>query len=151
MEPREAYRATIRIGDKSITFEGPKEFVEEQISRYATPQTSKHQAIVPSTGTPSAPPAISEQAFIQIKRPRSHPETIAVLAFYLAENGLEEFTEDHIRQAYRRAVIRPPRVAAQAIRDAKNRYGYIEKGSRRGKYRLTPHGDRTVRFDLPRG
>jgi hypothetical protein len=127
METHETYKATIRLGDKSITFEGPKEFVEEQVAKYTAPQSSKQQAMVQShSGSPPSQ-VPSEQAFVQSKRPRSHPETIAVLAFYLAENGLEEFTEDHIRQAYRRAVIRPPRVAAQAIRDAKNRYGYLEK------------------------
>jgi hypothetical protein len=127
VEAHESYKATIRIGDKSITFEGPKEFVEEQVAKYTALPSSKQQAIVPSHGGPAASQVTSEQAFIETKRPRSHPETIAVLAFYLAENGHEEFTEDHILQAYRRAVIRPPRVAAQAIRDAKSRYGYVEK------------------------
>lgn len=77
-------------------------------------------------------------------------ETVAVLAFGLTVNGKEEFTDEDIRKAYIRAGVRPPKVVSQAIRDAKNRGDFIEPGSKRGTFRLSPHGDRTVRFDLPR-
>jgi hypothetical protein len=86
---------------------------------------------------------------IATKKPRNHPETIAVLAFVLTQNGTKEFSEEDIRRAYLRAGIRPPKVVGQAIRDGKNLYDYVESGSQRGTYRLTNHGDRTVRFDLP--
>jgi hypothetical protein len=92
---------------------------------------------------------VSERDFIQAKRPRGHSELIAVFAFFLTEGGQREFTDDDIRRAYIRAGIRPPKVVAQAIRDAKNRYEYVEPERGRGKYRLTAHGDRTMRFDLP--
>jgi hypothetical protein len=91
-----------------------------------------------------------ERDFIQAKQPQGHSETIAALAYYLTESGLPEFTEEDVRRAYIRAGVRPPKVVGQALRDAKNRYEYVEPGRGRGKYRLTAHGDRTVRFDLPR-
>ncbi len=84
------------------------------------------------------------------KRPSGHLETVAVIAFALTQAGIGEFTEEDVRRAYVRADVKPPKVVAQALRDAKNRMDYIEPGRKRGTYRLSPHGDRTVRFDLPR-
>jgi hypothetical protein len=73
-----------------------------------------------------------------------------VLAFALTESGTGVFTDDDIGRAYIRAGVRPPKVVAQALRDAKNRYEYLEATANRGEYRLSSHGDRVVRFDLPR-
>lgn len=74
---------------------------------------------------------------------------MAVLGYYLTQNGHAEFTETDIRRAYIRAGVRPPKVIAQALRDARNKFDLIESGAKRGAYRLSAHGDRTVRFDLP--
>jgi len=93
---------------------------------------------------------LTEKQLISEKNPKGHPETVAVLAFALAEAGQPEFTEDDMRRAYIRAGVRPPKVVAQAIRDAKNHGDYVQAGSKRGSYRLSNHGDRTVRFDMPR-
>jgi hypothetical protein len=49
-----------------------------------------------------------------------------------------------------RANVRPPKVISQALRDAKNSFDYLEPASKRGHFKLSHHGDRTVRFDLPR-
>jgi hypothetical protein len=95
-------------------------------------------------------PELSERDLVAAKRPSGHLETVAVIAFGLTQAGLGEFAEDDERRGYLRAGVRPPKVVAQALRDAKNRMDYIESGSKRGFYRLSPHGDRTVRFDLPR-
>ena len=149
MSETEIVKATIRVGDKSVTFEGPKEFVEEQVARYTGLLPSKQQARDVSSFQ-SLAAAVSEREVIQAKHPQSHSETIAVLAYCLTESGFTEFTEEDVRRAYIRAGVRPPKVMAQALRDAKNRYEYVESGRGRGKYRLTTHGDRTVRFDLPR-
>jgi hypothetical protein len=73
-----------------------------------------------------------------------------VLAFGLTESGTKEFTEEDVRRAYIRADVRPPKSVSQALRDAKSKFDYIATGSKRGTYRLTNHGDRTIRFDLPR-
>ena len=92
----------------------------------------------------------NERSLIIDKHPSGHLETVAVMAFAISQAGAEEFSADDIRQAYLRAGIRPPKVVAQALRDAKNRMGYVEGGSRRGLYRLSHFGDTLVRFDLPR-
>ncbi len=92
-----------------------------------------------------------ERELIAEKQPKGHHEIVAVLAFGLTEAGTREFTGEDIRRAYIRAGVRPPKVVAQSLRDAKNKYDYLELAGRRGKYRLTNHGDRVVRFDLPRG
>ena len=152
--PQTSVKATISCGDRTITIEGPQAFVSEElakISKVAMPDNGQGTAITGSGSPGLTPETASERQLIEAKRPRNHPETVAVLAFCLAQGGVEEFTEEDIRRAYLRAGVRPPKVVGQAIRDAKNNCDLIEPGSARGTYRLTHHGDRTVRFDLPAG
>jgi hypothetical protein len=148
MGESDTFKTTIKFGDKSITFEGPRDWVEEQVARYTGLLPSKQQALERSSEVASNPIA-QERDLIQAKRPQSHSETIAVLAYHFAEGGIAEFSEEDMRRAYVRAGVRPPKIMGQALRDAKNRYDYVETGRARGRYRLTTHGDRTVRFDLP--
>lgn len=146
------YKAHITFEDKKLTFEGPKEFVEEMVARYTA--ASKRQGKSSRTGPAVEPGGMGsrgERELIAEKRPKGHHEIVAVLAFGLTEAGTREFTEEDIRRAYIRAGVRPPKVVAQALRDAKNKNDYLELAGARGKYRLTNHGDRVVRFDLPRG
>jgi len=147
----DTYRATIEIGDKKITFEGPRLFVEEQVAKI-TGQTSKQYVATLTTDGETAIPEtqLTERELVQAKQPKGHLEMVAVLAFALTQAGAKEFTEEEMRRAYLRAGQRPPKVVGQALRDAKNRLDYIEPGTRKGTYRLSHHGDRTVRFDLPR-
>ena len=149
-------RATITYGDVKIVLEGPREFIEGQIAKYAPrasdPSASKQVSKFLLTAGDSAPSQThftSERDLIAAKQPRGHHEIVAVLAFSLTEGGQEEFGEDEIRRAYIRAGVRPPKVVAQALRDAKNAHDFLESLGR-GRYRLSAHGDRTVRFDLPR-
>ena len=146
------FKATVEIGDKKVTVEGPREFVEEQLAKLADLATSKRAVDLLAEHRPVDAPGevLTERQLIEAKRPKGHLETVAVLAFALAQAGAEEFTEDDMRRAYLRSGTRPPKVVSQALRDAKNRLDYIEAGARKGTYRLTHHGDRTVRFDLPR-
>ena len=148
---QDVYKASVEVGDKKVTFEGPREFVEEQVSKL-TRYPSKHNVVLPeSSGEANAAETrLNERELIEVKRPRGHLETVAVLAFALANSGSQEFTEDDMRRAYLRAGVRPPKVVGQALRDAKNRMDYIERGAKKGTYRLSHHGDRTVRFDFPR-
>jgi hypothetical protein len=144
--------AEIRFEDKVIKVGGPREFVESMVARYT--DSSKWQAksdkleyysdseINRSTNI--------ERNLIAAKQPHGHHEIVAVVAFALTESGRREFSEDDVRRAYIRAGVRPPKVVAQALRDAKNKYEYVELAGERGRYRLTNHGDRVVRFDLPR-
>jgi hypothetical protein len=147
-----SFKGHIQFDDRKITFEGPRKFVEEMVAKYsrssnpqAKPENQEYlleRSIVPAGG--------SERNLIAAKRPRGHHEIVAVLAFALTESGTRDFTEDDIRRAYIRAGVRPPKVVAQALRDAKNKYEFLEVSGERGRYRLTNHGDRVVRFDLPR-
>ena len=143
-------QVTITVQDRKVTLEGPEEFVREEVQRLtAFPSASTSQP-----GHDSASPAQSafqsERTLIAQKLPEGHSERVAVLAFALKEGGLSEFTKDDMCRAYRRCNIRTPKVMSQAIRDAKNKFDYIEGGGAKGSYRLSAHGERTVLFDLPR-
>jgi hypothetical protein len=148
----EGYKGSVELKGCKVTFEGTREFVDEQISRWMQFETSKQIASKDSGGDSVSQPSagITERDLVLSKHPSNHLETVAVLSFALTESGVVEFSEDDLRRAYVRAGVRPPKVMAQALRDAKNKMDYLEPGSKRGFYRLSPHGDRTVRFDLPR-
>ncbi|MGB6387760.1 MAG: hypothetical protein WBD25_10335 [Terriglobales bacterium] len=146
----ESCKATITLGDSKITFEGPAGFVEAQIEKFAATQNA---AIIPSNangGNSHSAQTSTEKQLVADKRPRGHHEIVTLLAYALTESGKKEFTEEDVRRAYIRADVRPPKSVSQALRDAKSKFDYITTGSKRGTYRLTNHGDRTVRFDLPR-
>src|SRR5258706_14136965 len=99
------FKATIDIGDKKVTFEGPREFVEEQVAKFTGAGASKQFDNVLG-GTDSRTPkehVLSERDLVQSKEPKGHLETVAVLAFALAQGGTVEVTEDDIRRAYLRA------------------------------------------------
>ena len=145
-------KVTVTLDDRKVTLEGPEDFVKAEVQRLTTPMVQGNTA-APQKQSSARPPDDSpetERDLIAGKQPKNHSETVAVLGFCLTENGQEEFTEADIKRAYRRAEVRPPKVIAQALRDAKNNFDYIETGSKRGTYKLSAHGDRTVRFDLPR-
>jgi|SRR5580704_203329 hypothetical protein len=146
----EICKATITLGDSKITLEGSAGFVQSQIERFA----GTHQSPAPrgdtGAGNGRLAQASTEKQLVAEKRPRGHHEIVTVLAFALTESGTKEFTEDDIRRAYIRADVRPPKYVSQALRDAKSKFDYITTGSKRGTYCLTNHGDRTIRFDLPR-
>jgi hypothetical protein len=147
-------RATITVDDKVVTFEGPQGFVDVQVAKYiasglsSDSQTNKTSDTQSSDLTTRA--VLTEKQLVLAKKPDGHSETIAVLAFALAESGVSEFSEEDMRKAYIRAGVRPPKVVGQAIRDSKRLNDFVDYGSQRGRYKLSNHGDRTVRFDLPR-
>jgi hypothetical protein len=147
-------RATITVDDKVVTFEGPQGFVDAQVAKYIgggiasdslANRTGETQSLELTTKA-----VLTEKQLVLAKKPDGHSETIAVLAFALAESGIPEFSEEDMRKAYIRAGVRPPKVVGQAIRDAKKLTDFVDYGSQRGRYKLSNHGDRTVRFDLPR-
>jgi hypothetical protein len=151
MEP--LVKATITVDNKVVTFEGPRDFVDAQVAKYiggsSLSDTNVHSIISGASSDLTANAVLSEKQLVLMKKPKGHLETVAVLAFALSESGNAEFNEEDMRRAYRRAEVRPPKVIGQAIRDAKNVFQYVEVGSKRGSYKLSNHGDRTVRFDLP--
>ncbi len=142
----ETCKATISLGDSTITFEGSAEFVEGQVKRFGSSRISD----APGSIALGDHDGSREQQFVATKHPRGHHEIVTVLAFALTESGIEQFGEEDIRRAYIRAGVRPPKSVSQALRDARNKFDYIAAGSKRGTYRLTNHGDSLVRFDLPR-
>jgi hypothetical protein len=143
----ETCKATIDLGDSRITFEGPAGFVQAQVEKFGGSQASS--AAGGDIPTAARSTSTERQLFLE-KRPRGHHEIATVLAFALSEAGIKEFSEEDLRRAYIRADVRPPKYVSQALRDAKSKFDYIATGSKRGMYKLTNHGDRTVRFDLPR-
>jgi hypothetical protein len=146
----EVCKATIAFDDSKITFEGPPEFVQDQVQKFAGLQrTGTLRRDTPPGADHPVQNSIEKQLFLD-KRPRGHHEIATVLAFALGESGMKEFSEQDVRRAYLRADVRPPKYVSQALRDARNKFDYIEAGSKRGMYRLSDHGDRVVRFDLPR-
>lgn len=146
---------TIGIDGKRITLKGPADFVQNEIRHLFRVLASKVQEEAPRSLETAPLPAgaektASEKDLIEQKRPKAQTETVAVMAFALALSGRSEFSEEDMRRAYIRAGVRPPQFVGQALRDARNKCDYITKGSKRGLYRLSAHGERTVRFDLPR-
>ena len=137
---------TVTLQDRKITIEGPESFVRAEVQRL----TNSAVAPPPTAASTEARAAASEREFVSLKKPAGHAQTVAVLAYYLAQAGQQEFTPEDIRRAYIRANVRPPKVIDQSLRDAKNVHDYLERGSSRGMFRLSPHGARTVEFDLPR-
>lgn len=137
---------TVTVDDRKITLEGPEDFVRAEVRRFTAPQGHVSNP-APAAGGKTT--GLSERELITKKRPRNQTETVAVLGFCLTENGQIEFTEADIKRAYVRAGVRPPKVISQAIRDARNKFDLIEAGKKKGTYRLSSHGDRTVRFDMP--
>ena len=153
MKSERICRAIVVIGDCKVTFEGPAEFVTSQVEKYSSRDTSKQTFNLVNENqqlNSAATEPLTEAQLVALKRPKGHHEITTVLAFALTEQGCSEFTEEDVRRAYIRAGVRPPKVVGQALRDAKSKYDYIMTGSKRGTYRLTNHGDRTVRFDMPK-
>jgi hypothetical protein len=147
---------SITIGDRRVTLEGPEDFVRTEVERLARGDVSDRPAARSGEHgdagreTTGGGPPVSEHQLMTEKKPRNHVETVAVLAYCLTKNGQLEFTPEDVRRAYLRAQVRPPKIVSQALRDAKNNADYIEPGKRRGTFRLSAHGERTVLFDLPR-
>jgi hypothetical protein len=145
----EKIQVTVTVGNKQVTLEGPEDFVRSEVQRLTNLLVDDRVSPVVAT-SPEVSSAQTERQLVALKKPSGHLETVAVLAFHLTKSGQAEFTADDIRRAYARAGVRPPKVMAQSLRDAKNVSDYLQKGSARGTFRLSPHGERTVEFDLPR-
>ena len=142
-------QVTVTIGDKQVKLDGPEDFVRSEVQRLTNLLVSANiSSSSPGESVETTTGLGSERQFVSVKKPVGHPETVAVLAFYLNEAGHAEFTPEDIRRAYIRAAVKPPKVIEQALRDAKNVKDFLEPVGR-GRYKLSPHGDRYVRFDLP--
>jgi hypothetical protein len=153
----EKIEVTVTIGDRQVTLAGPEAFVREEVQRLTNlVAAAESRPGGKSVGGPRVMPSgeqelpATEREFVALKNPAGHSEMVAVLAYFLTKSGHAEFTPEEMRRAYARAGQRPPKVIAQALRDAKNVNDYLEPGTERGSFRLSAHGERTVLFDLPR-
>lgn len=146
----DALKVTVTIDDKKITLEGPADFVKAEVARLTAPlrDSGAGARTLNAAGDGNVPR--NEREMIEAKSPKGHHEIIVVLAFWLAESGQSDFGPEDMRRAYIRANIRPPKVIEQALRDAKNKFDYLQQAEAKGRYRLTRHGENVVRFDLPR-
>lgn len=142
-------QVTITFGDQKLTLEGDFVHAEVQTVSDAVAAVSATKE-KETTARVHRVSSLTEEQLIVEKSPRGHAEIVAVLAYTLQQSGIVEFTADEMRRAYSRARQRPPKVMAQALRDAKNKYDFVEPGKKKGTFRLSPHGERTVVFDLPR-
>jgi hypothetical protein len=147
---------TISIGDRTMTLVGPEDFVQAEVKRVSdllvVSAEGKPATLDAQSGSEdkrSGAAEINERDFVEQKRPSGHLEIVAVLAYCLTKNGVPEFTADDVRRAYLRVGIRPPKIVAQSLRDAKNLKDFVKQGSEPGRFKLTDHGERTVVFDLP--
>jgi hypothetical protein len=147
----------IAFDEKRVKLTGPESFVRGELGRLTAIARGEAARPIDSRGQIGGgvddrglAGAADERQFVALKKPEGHQETAAVLAFWLMAHGVAEFTQQDIRRSYIRAEVRPPKVVSQALRDAKRDRDFIEAGSQRGSYKLTAHGDRFVRFDLPR-
>ncbi len=142
-------QVSVTLGDKEVKLDGPEDFARAAVHRL-TNLVASFPPVSASSNSAERTKPTSEREFVSLKKPEGHAETVAVLAYFLAQAGKDEFTPEDIRRAYARAAVRPPKGIAQSLRDAKNVHDYLEKGSGRGTFRLSAHGARTVEFDLPR-
>lgn len=152
MADTKTVEVTVTFEGKEITLKGPSDFVRSEVERLVGFESRTQQSQAQPGAAKSVVPgaAENEREFIAAKQPRGHHEIVAVLGFFMAEHGQDEFTANDMRRAYIRAHERPPKYVSQALRDARNKWDFFEQGSKRGTFRLSPHGDRFVRFDLPR-
>jgi hypothetical protein len=146
-------QVTVTTGDRQITLDGPEDFVRAEVQRLTDIAVAASLGSTPhesSEGTHNVTSRMAtEKAFVAEKKPKGHSQTVAVLAHFLTKTGQIEFTAEDVRRAYARAGIRPPKVIAQALRDAKNVHDFLLKGNAPGSFRLSAHGERVVEFDLP--
>jgi hypothetical protein len=152
MAKTSAITVKLTIDNRQITLQGPEAFVRAEVQRLTDAVTvaSTPSPVSRAESQDDEAKLITESKLVATKKPSNHPETVAVLAYCLKQQGAAEFNEDDIRRAYLRARVRPPRAVGQAIRDAKKLFDYVEAGSGRGVYRLSHHGETTILFDLPR-
>lgn len=148
-------RLRLSWGQFSLELEGDEAFIERYLP-VARELLERLQACSPPESPPSrdAPSQgrrfLTLREFYDLKAPKDHPEAVAVFAYWLREyEGRREFREEDIKRCYREAGVRMPKRPAQAIRDAKNRRGFVASRER-GTYFLSESGENFVKFDLPR-
>ena len=153
----ETLRIVMANGARRIELEGSpaivlKHFDEMRAWLDAKGLSSAIRSTEESAGPSEATPDRSTlRTFLAAKRPGNAYETMAVLLAYKKSHETKlELSADEIRVAMIQAGGRPPGNMGQAMADCRRRYGYVEVGSTRGLWKLSPQGETLVEIDLPR-
>ncbi len=151
-------RIVFARGTNRVEVEGDSEFVAQHLADLLPHVLGDVAANATSAAdgeraTPDEPNEGMERqslrSFILAKAPRNAYDAIAcVLFFTRAALAKPELTGDEIRAFLIQGKQRPPTVMAQALADAKRRYGYVEPGTRKGYWRLSQGGEVRVELEL---
>ena len=149
------YKIRIKLGEAELEAEGDKDFVKKVVADWKKSiEKPPPPAITPTKGRVSPRKEISAKTlkqFYEEKSPSGHQEKIAVFAYYLKSfEEKKEFSKDDINSCYTKARARKPKSISTAISDAASKYEFVERGSERGLWKLTSHGENLIMYDLPR-
>lgn len=148
-------RIVFARGNNRLELEGDTEFVERQLADLLPLLVTTKSADTPSEELDAArddsvnPDRQSLRTFVAAKGPKNTYDAIACVLFY-ARTFLskQELTADEIRTYLIQAKQRPPAQMAQALVDAKRRYGYVDVGTRKGTWALGHGGEVRVEIEL---
>ncbi len=83
--------------------------------------------------------------FYDRKRPKTRIQKLLVFAYYLKHfKNKPEFTSNDIKQCYQSIGEKLPPRFTQDVYDAISKYGYVERGDKKGLYRLSDKGEQAV-------
>ncbi len=158
-------RVFVANGDVQVEVEGEEEFVEKKLAKLLPlvmgdggeqqgAALRKKTKEVEETGekeTSNGRPSQTLKTYIKAKAPENVSEAIALVVDYgLKYDRKDEMSSDEIRRALIQGGYRPGKSIAQALADCRRRYGYVEVGSKKGRWKLSSQGETVVELDLPR-
>jgi len=153
-----SYKIKIRRGDLEIEVQGDKQFVLEQFGELKE-ELFRFREVVPTAPVTAAPKVegkplegLSLVEFLNAKGPKSHPDRVTVMAYYLHHyQGVEIFNADDINECYSQARIsRSANLNATINKNIAK--GYImeakEKKDNKKAWMITQTGERYVESNL---
>lgn len=155
-------RVSLALGDAKLEIEGEKAFVEQKLKELLPLVTgsggggetdSKPRGAATAEKTKEkARRSRTLKSFIEELKPQNAYQAIAAVLYYKREHEDQaEMEGSDIRNGLRQGGYRPPGNISQALVDCRRKYGYIERGSARGMWKLVHQGEALVEFDLPSG
>jgi hypothetical protein len=152
------YKIKIRRGDQEIEVQGDKQFVLDKFGELKE-ELFKFREVVPTTpitatlkveGKPLE--GLSLVEFLNAKGPKSHPDKVVVMAYYLHKcQGVEIFNADDINECYSQARISRSANLNATINKTIAK-GYImeaqEKKENKKAWMITQTGERYVESNL---
>jgi hypothetical protein len=152
------YRIRIKFGEVEIEAEGDKDFVEKHIEEFKKemPRIAKElpskEVTQEISGKRVELERLSLAEFYKQKQPKDHNETIVVFAYWLTKREKQqEFTPKAIEACYSQIAITKPANVPQFMKTlASGKKAYLQRGDRRGQYKLSMTGEEFVEKELPR-